>query len=63
MTTEKNKLKCEKCGQEMKKSGPYLHREGEDGSVYDGPDKNKVYWCCMNEKCEDFYKSIETIER
>lgn len=60
---EGNKSKCEKCGQEMKKSGPYLHYKGEGEKIYDGPDKNKVYYCCMNEKCENFYKNIEIIEK
>jgi hypothetical protein len=62
MIDNKNKMKCEKCGQEMTKSGPYLHYKEEGESVYNGPEKNKAYWYCMNEKCENCYKSIEVIE-
>ena len=40
----------------------YLYYKGEGDPVYDGADKNKVYWCCMNEKCKNFYKSIEEIK-
>ena len=46
----------------MKKSGPYLHHKGEGEAVYNGPDKNKAFYCCMNKDCENFYKSVEVQE-
>lgn len=59
MAKEK-KIKCRKCGQEMKKSGPYSHCKDEGESAYKGP--HTVYYCCMNEKCENFYKTIKIME-
>ena len=55
------KINCKKCEQEMKKSGPYLHRKDEGEPAHKGP--RVIYYCCMNEKCENVYKNIEILEK
>jgi len=52
--------KCPKCGQKMKKSGPYLHTKNEGEKAYEG--SYDVYYYCMNKKCENFYKTVKKIE-
>lgn len=56
-----DKIKCEKCGQEMFKSGPYLHNKPEGEPAYSGPDV--VYYCCKNSECENFNKTIKVEEK
>ena len=54
------KYMCKKCGCEMKKSGPYLSRKGEGDIAHKG--LSLTSYCCMNEKCDAFYKNIEKLE-
>ena len=50
------KRKCEKCGQEMFQSGPYLHSKDEGQPVYKGLEE--IYYSCNNENCENFGEYI-----
>lgn len=61
MPRENKKMQCEKCGQEMFESGPYLHRKEEGEPAYDGPDE--VHYWCMNEKCKNFHKDIKVLKK
>lgn len=57
---ENKEYKCKKCGSKMEKGGPYLPRKEEGEPAHKGP--LPVYYTCMNEKCENFGKSIEVLE-
>lgn len=52
-------LKCEKCGREIKQSGPYAHIKYEGEFTYKG--SSEINFWCMNEDCENFYKNIKTV--
>jgi hypothetical protein len=52
--------KCEKCGCEMKKSGPYLPRKEEGEPAHKDP--LPVYYCCLNKECENFGKNFKEFE-
>jgi len=56
-----NKIsKCEKCGRELKQSGPYAHNKPEGEPARKGPDE--INFWCTNEKCEKFNKNIKVVE-
>ena len=58
---ENKQYKCKKCGCKMKKSGPYLPRKEEGEPAHKG--HLPVYYCCMNENCDNFMKSIGVLEK
>lgn len=49
-------MKCQKCNQEMKQSGPYAPRKDEGQPAYRG--SLPVYYSCTNKDCSEFYKSV-----
>lgn len=51
------KQKCQKCGTEMRKIGPFatVKLEGQPSQKWDGVLKYE----CKNEKCENYNKLIE----
>lgn len=55
-----NDQRCEKCGQELKKSGPYANNMLADEKVRKGP--IEIYFWCNYENCENYSKNIKVIE-
>jgi len=54
-----NKIpKCEKCGRELKQSGPYS--DNIDGPVRKGP--IEIHFWCNYEDCEKYNKSFTLTE-
>jgi hypothetical protein len=51
---------CKKCGQEMKKSGPYA--KIKDESQETNKNENDIYYWCMNPDCPKFQKNITKSE-
>jgi hypothetical protein len=52
--------KCEKCGRELKQSGPYAHVKLEGESAH--KELDEINFWCTNEDCENFNKNIKLIE-
>jgi len=53
-------MKCTKCGQEMKKSGPYADNKDESQPTSKGPDEIN-YWC-INPECSEYQKNVLVVE-
>gem|GEM_PF-3111147 len=51
---------CLKCGNIMKKSGPFARVKREGDPAYSG--KSQFFYTCMHEGCSEFYKEIVEFE-
>ena len=54
-------MKCPKCGIKMEvRKALYAHNQ-EEGQPADKSKFYPVYYCCMNENCENFGKNVKIL--
>jgi len=60
---DQEKLKCEKCGIEMAIMEAKYAKTKEEGQSADKTSCYPVYYCCMNETCENYGKNIKILKK